>query len=258
MRIHASRGTFRRQSGLAKPALLLMSVFLFAAGAALAASYMLTSIFERKQEARQTSVRVAALDEISVDPEPWGLNWPHHYDGWKATAGDTFYGGSSAMPQSKLDKQPWLKRLYAGYAFSIDYREARGHAYMLYDQGVTERITQKPQAGACLHCHASINVLYRKVGLEAMGEAADDAALAQDFNMPAVIRGFRELSQRPYQEVMAMLYTMPNGTPSENEPVFPAPPPGGFTAEFAGRKLPEGHSFEGEVHPVTCIDCHEP
>ena len=72
-----------------------------------------------------------------------------------ATAGDKFYGGASAMPESKLEEQPWLKRLYAGYAFSIDYREARGHAYMLYDQGVTERVTKKPQAGACLHCHAS-------------------------------------------------------------------------------------------------------
>ena len=254
----ASRNQHRRQSGLARPVILLLLVFLMAAAAALAASYLLTSIFERKQEAREPSVRVAALDELSVDPAPWGLNWPHHYDGWKATAGDKFYGGSSAMPESKLEKQPWLRRLYAGYAFSIDYREARGHAYMLYDQGVTERVTQKPQAGACLHCHASISVLYRKVGLEAMGKTADKAALAEDFNMPAVIRGFRELSQRPYQEVLAMLYAVPDGTPGEDEPVFPTPPPGGFTAEFAGRKLPEGHSFEGEVHPVTCIDCHDP
>ena len=43
------------------------------------------------------------------------------------------------MPESKLEQQPWLRRLYAGYAFSIDYRELRGHAYMLFDQEVTER-----------------------------------------------------------------------------------------------------------------------
>jgi len=102
----ASRNQHRRQSGLARPVILLLLVFLMAAAAALAASYLLTSIFERKQEAREPSVRVAALDELSVDPAPWGLNWPHHYDGWKATAGDKFYGGSSAMPESKLEKQP--------------------------------------------------------------------------------------------------------------------------------------------------------
>lgn len=252
------RNSRRKQEGIARPIVLLATVFLLAAAAALTVSYLLTSVYERKQEARNPTVRVAALDEISVDPQPWGLNWPHHYDGWKATAGDKFYGGSSAMPASKLDAQPWLRRLYAGYAFSIDYREARGHAYMLYDQGVTERVTQKAQAGACLHCHGSTNVLYRKVGLEAMGLPADDVALASAFNMPAMVRGFKELSQRPYQEVQAMLYAMPDGTPSESEPVFPAPPPGGFTAEFAGKKLPEGHSIDGEIHPVTCIDCHNP
>lgn len=258
MNIHMTYTARRRQAGLAKPVLLLGAVFLVTAIAALVVSYLLTSVFERKQEARSPGVRVAKLDEISVDPQPWGLNWPHHYDGWKATAGDKFYGGSSAMPESKLDAQPWLRRLYAGYAFSIDYREARGHAYMLYDQGVTERVTQKPQAGACLHCHGSTNVLYRKVGLEAMGLPADDAALAEDFNMPAVIRGFQELSQRPYQEVLAMLYAVPDGTPDDSEPVFPTPPPGGFTEEFAGKKLPEGHALEGDAHPVTCIDCHNP
>src|SRR6056297_3501242 len=258
MNIHMTHTARRRQAGLAKPALLLGVVFLVSAAAALLVSYLLTSVFERKQEARNPDVRVAKLNEISVDPQPWGLNWPHHFDGYKATAGDKFYGGSSAMPESKLDAQPWLRRLYAGYAFSIDYREARGHAYMLYDQGVTERVTQKPQAGACLHCHGSTNVLYRKVGLEAMGLPADDAALAEDFNMPAVIRGFKELSQRPYQEVLAMLYTVPDGTPDDSEPVFPTPPPGGFTEEFAGKKLPEGHTLEGDAHPVTCIDCHNP
>src|SRR5690606_18783149 len=119
-----------------------------------------------------------------------------------------FYGGSSAMPQSKLESQPWLKRLYAGYAFSIDYREARGHAYMLYDQVVTERVNKRKQAGACIHCHGSATVLYRKVGLEKMGLPADHEALAADFNMEAVVAGFAELSTKPYHEVLSMLSQM--------------------------------------------------
>src|SRR5690606_32324448 len=114
---------------------------------------------------------------------------------------------------SKLEQSPWLKRLYAGYAFSIDYREARGHAYMLYDQVVTERVNKRSQAGACLHCHGSATVLYRKTGLEAMGLPHDDTTLAADFNMKAVIRGFEELSTKPYHEVLAMLTQMPDGTP---------------------------------------------
>ncbi|HSN53442.1 MAG TPA: ammonia-forming cytochrome c nitrite reductase subunit c552, partial [Candidatus Sulfomarinibacteraceae bacterium] len=123
---------------------LLLAVFAVAVAATLLVTFVLVTMFERKQEARTPFVRAVEVGEVSTDPAPWGANWPHQYDGWRSTAGDKFYGGSSALPQSKLETYPWLKRLYANYAFSIDYREARGHAYMLYDQGVTERVTQKP------------------------------------------------------------------------------------------------------------------
>ncbi len=239
-------------------AVLLAVVFLVAVAATAGVTYVLITMFAHKQDAKQPFVRVVEVSEISTDPEPWGKNWPRQFDGWKSTAGDEFYGGSSAMPESKLDTHPWLKRLYAGYAFSIDYREARGHAYMLYDQGVTERVTKKPQAGACLHCHASTTVLYRMVGLEAMGEEVTEEKLAADFNMPAVRRGFEELSTMPYAEVLDVLYATPDGTPGENEPVFPQAPTGGFTGEYAGEEVPEGHAMVGEAHPVTCIDCHSP
>ncbi|HET6425149.1 MAG TPA: ammonia-forming cytochrome c nitrite reductase subunit c552 [Planctomycetaceae bacterium] len=237
---------------------ILILAFLVTALATGLVTWVLITMFAHKQEARTPFVRVVEVNEISVDPEPWGQNWPHQFDGWKSTAGDKFYGGSSAMPQSKLERQPWLKRLYAGYAFSLDYREARGHAYMLFDQGVTERVTKKPQGGACLHCHGSMNVLYRKVGLEAMGLSATDEILAKDFNMEAVQRGFQELSRKPYQEVMTLLRSMPDGTPDENTPVFPEPPAGGFTGEIAGQAVPADHPAMGEAHPVTCIDCHDP
>ncbi len=248
-------GSDSRRPGLV---VLLALVFVGAVVGTLGVTWVLMSMFEHKQEARQAFLRVADVNEISTDPEPWGRNWPHQFDGWKATAGDKFYGGANAMPQSKLDSQPWLKRLYAGYAFSIDYREARGHAYMLYDQGVTERVTKKPQAGACIHCHASNTVMYRKMGLEAMGLPAGDEVLAAEFNMPAVIRGFREVSQRPYSEVLALVAAAPDGTPSENEPVVPQAPIGGFTGEFAGQDVPADHGIVGEAHPVSCIDCHDP
>ncbi len=237
---------------------LFLAVFAVAVVATLLVTFVLVTMFERKQEARTPFVRAVEVGEVSTDPAPWGANWPHQYDGWRSTAGDKFYGGSSALPQSKLETSPWLKRLYANYAFSIDYREARGHAYMLYDQGVTERVTQKPQAGACLHCHASTSVLYRKVGLEAMGEPADDAALAAGFNMPAVIRGFEELSTRPYFEVMQLLRSVPDGTPDLEDGAFPLPPVGGFTGEIAGQPVDQTQIAHGAAHPVSCIDCHDP
>jgi nitrite reductase (cytochrome c-552) len=129
---------------------------------------------------------------------------------------------------------------------------------MLYDQGVTERVTKKAQAGACLHCHASTTVLYRKVGLEAMGLPVDDASLRADFNMPAVIRGFSELSTQPYAEVLRQLRNVPDGTPDDSSTVFPMAPTGGFTGEVAGEPVDEDYLGGGAAHPVSCIDCHDP
>lgn len=236
----------------------LMLLFAAAAVGTAAVTYVLVQMFTRKEEARTTFVKLVDVTEVSTDPRPWGINFPHHYEDYLATAGDRFYGGSSAMPESKLDKHPWLRRLYAGYAFSLDYRDARGHAYMLYDQGVTERVTEKPQAGACLHCHGSVNVLYRKAGLEALGRPADEAALAAAFDTEAVVRGFQELSRKPYAEVFALLQAVPDGTRDGQEGPFPQPPLGGFEGRLAGHPVPETEGTVGDAHPVSCVDCHDP
>jgi nitrite reductase (cytochrome c-552) len=243
----------RARAGFARPFLLGLVAGVTALLTVIVV-YVLVTMFEHKTDARSPYLRVVELDETSVDASLWGQNWPHHYDQYLQTAGDEFYGGSSAMPASKLDEDPWLRRLYAGYAFSIDYREARGHAYMLYDQVVTERVNQRQQAGACLHCHASTTVLYRKAGLEAMGLPSDDEALAAEFNQEAVIRGFKEVSREPYHKILAMLAELPDGTPDPADKPFESPPVGGF----GSAEIPEGHIPLDNVHPVSCIDCHAP
>lgn len=237
---------------------------------------LLISIFEHKQEGRTPFVRLVEVNETSTDPVPWGVNWPSQFDSYRRTVDDveTEYGGSSAMPASKLDEHPWLKRLYAGYAFSIDYREARGHAYMLYDQEVTDRVTQRPQGGACLHCHASIIPTYRRLGLEAQGKKADAGTLAGDFNWPAVMEGFKLASAMEYSAAHNELLKTPDGTQGESNPLFPggktpntpANPPAAEEGdgkkaadekdESAAAQVDEHHL--GDAHPVACIDCHDP
>jgi nitrite reductase (cytochrome c-552) len=233
---------------------------------------LLISIFEHKQEGRTPFVRLVEVSETSTDPVPWGVNWPSQFDSYRRTVDDveTEYGGSSAMPASKLDEHPWLKRLYAGYAFSIDYREARGHAYMLYDQEVTDRVTQRPQSGACLHCHASIIPTYRRLGLEAQGKKVDPETLAKDFNLPAVMEGFKVASAMDYATAHGELLKTPDGTTGKDESLFP----GGQTPETPDKPQKdanheeesramaggagEGAHMLGDAHPVACIDCHDP
>jgi hypothetical protein len=48
---------------------------------------LLWTIFEHKREARTPFVRVAAIDETTTDPAPWGLNWPHHFYEYKLSEG---------------------------------------------------------------------------------------------------------------------------------------------------------------------------
>ena len=141
---------------------------LVVAAAAAAAAALLTNIFQKKVEQRNPYVRVVEVGEDDTDPAKWGRNWPLQYDGYQRTAILTKtrfggHGGSESMPEEKIARDPWLKRMFLGYAFSIDYRDRRGHAYMLADQEATQRLT-KPQTGSCLHCHASIMPLYRKLG----------------------------------------------------------------------------------------------
>lgn len=250
---HASRSTTQPRRTF-----LLSTLMVVAALVALGLTALLVTIFERRSEARQPFVRLAEVDEVSTDPRLWGVNWPHQFDSYQRTVDvtQTRFGGSSAMPESKLEEIPWLRRLYAGYAFSIDYRERRGHAYMLYDQEVTERVTKRTQSGACLHCHASVVPTYRRLGLEAEGLVADGAALAADFNWPAVERGFELASKMTYFEAHAELLATPDGGTGAGDTLFPGgretPSPQGEAPSDAA------HGATGRAHPVSCIDCHDP
>jgi nitrite reductase (cytochrome c-552) len=148
------------KSSITKYILLTASV----AVATFLVTMLLVNIETRKQEGRQTYLELVRLNEDIVEPAEWGKNFPRQFDGYKRTVDTerTRYGGSEAF--QRLDADPRLRRIFAGYAFGIDYREERGHAYSLKDQDETERTKQRPQPGSCLHCHASALPAWRKLG----------------------------------------------------------------------------------------------
>ena len=157
---------------------MLALVVALAALATVAIAALLVNIFERKQEARNPFYRVVELNDTIDDPAIWGKDFPMQYDLYLRTVDmqRTKYGGSEAMPhsptqadprsvvaRSKLEQDPRLKTIWAGYSFSADYRERRGDAYMLDDQTFTERQKFAPPA-MCINCHASIVTTYLKLG----------------------------------------------------------------------------------------------
>jgi len=185
-----------------KKKLTTAAALVVATFAAWGAVSLLVNIFEKKQEARNPFYRVVELTEDTHDPAIWGKNFPLQYDGYLRTVDQvrTRFGGSEAeqrtptasdprsiVAQSRLEEDPRLKSMWAGYAFSIDFREERGHAHMLEDQTFTARQAAAQQPGACLNCHASI------VGLQrALGEG--DA-----------VKGFDKMNAMPYAEARKLV-----------------------------------------------------
>jgi nitrite reductase (cytochrome c-552) len=178
-----------------RPWLPVLLGFATVAGLTVLLLALLTNIFERKQEARQPFVRVVEVTEETADPKVWGQNWPAQYDSYLRTSlpTTTKYGGrglgasDDGPAAQKLDRDPWLRRIFAGYAFAIDYRDRRGHSYALFDQEQTRRVTERQQPGACLQCHASVVGLYRFAG---KGDAQ---------------RGFEMVSGMPYPEARGLV-----------------------------------------------------
>ena len=163
---------------------------------------LLVNIIQRQQEGLNPFYRVVDLTDDTVDPAVWGSNFPLQYDGYKRTVDQerTRYGGSEAqartptradprsvVAQSRLEEDPRLKTMWAGYGFARDFREERGHAYMLDDQTFTERQQAANQPGTCLHCHASVYNPYKTLG------GGD------------LIKGFEAMNRLPYAEARKLV-----------------------------------------------------
>jgi nitrite reductase (cytochrome c-552) len=176
---------------------VIVALTLVSALAAGAITALLVNIMERKQEAKNPFFRVVELNDETEDAAPWGKNFPLQYDAYLRTVDQqrTRYGGSEALPrrpteadprsvvsQERIEEDPRLKTMWAGYAFSVDFRKKRGHAYMLEDQTYTQRVQQFQQPGTCIHCHASVYVPYKRAG------GGD------------LIKGFEHFNRMPYAE----------------------------------------------------------
>ncbi len=172
-------------------------IFIILATLTFALLLLLQNISQRKEEANQIVFAVTNIDENTIDPAEWGKNFPRQYDTYKRTVDTvrTKHGGSEAF--QKLDADPRWRELFNGYAFGVDYREERGHAFMLADQDMTERVKNFKQPGACLHCHAAVIPAYREKGKEA--GIPDSDTLGQ------IMKGFETVCAMPYADARSLV-----------------------------------------------------
>lgn len=136
--------------------ILLVIAFLVGMGIMAGLAALLVNIQQRKAEGLEYPLRVVPIAANELDPAVWGQNFPRQYDSFLRTQDDTLetpYGGS--VPYSKLERYPAMIRIWAGYAFSKDHNEERGHFYTTIDQKNTLRVQLVKQPGACINCHAA-------------------------------------------------------------------------------------------------------
>jgi nitrite reductase (cytochrome c-552) len=195
---------------------------------------LLLNIQTRRDEALQYPLQVIEISETELDPAVWGQNFPREYDSWLKTRDDTVptaYGGS--QPFDKLERYPVLKRLWAGYAFSIDYNEERGHYYALIDQKETKRQDAVAQPGACANCHA--------------GEAPQ--LIAQ--------LGWEAFNRTPYKEISPTLHYGSTcadcHTPGTMELRITRP---AFVNAMSQRGVDLSTASRQEMRTYVCAQCH--
>ena len=130
-----------------------------------------SSIIERRSETAAKMQVVQNLKEWEPRNEIWGENYPREYESYMKMLDTNFrsmYGGSAMIDY--LRNYPELIVLWAGYAFSQEYNQARGHAYAIYDiRNIlrTGGLEKSTQPATCWTCKSTdVPRLMHEMGIE--------------------------------------------------------------------------------------------
>ncbi len=126
-----------------------------------------SSILERRWEHQRPALVLRPLAEWEPDNAKWGENYPHEYESYLRTRDDTtttLYGGG--VPRDYLEDDPRQVILFAGYPFSEEYKQARGHHHAVADVTGTKRTASPATVGTCMTCKSTdVPRLMAKLGV---------------------------------------------------------------------------------------------
>jgi nitrite reductase (cytochrome c-552) len=137
------------------------AIFLGVAVAVVALALIAASVtFRRAEVASIYNNKKVDIEGIEARSRIWGENYPREYETWKRTAEMDFkskhLGNAIDDP---LAQRPDIPILWAGYAFSRDYKAPRGHYYTIEDMAATLRVaapgiddTKDIQPATCWSC----------------------------------------------------------------------------------------------------------
>ena len=118
-----------------------------------------TALWSGCTQKKVAPMQAAEIADGAIDPADWGKLYPIEYKLWKQTGEPTPAGKSRYKKgydvgeerRDKLDEYPFLALLYNGWGFGSEYREPRGHYFMVQDQLEVDPGRIKA-GGSCLTC----------------------------------------------------------------------------------------------------------
>ena len=118
-----------------------------------------SSITNRRAEKEYVYKPMVELKQGEPRNSEWGKNFPREYQSYIQTLDTTYrskHNGNAVIDMLEVD--PRMVVLWAGYAFSKDYKQGRGHYYAIEDITNTLRTgspsagNPSPQANTCWSC----------------------------------------------------------------------------------------------------------
>ncbi len=226
-----------------------------------------SSIVERRMEAVYVSKPLTDIRLYEPRNEVWGENFPRQFQSYYGTADTTFrskYGGNAMIDM--LEEEPELVVLWAGYGFSRDYKQGRGHYYAVTDvyntlrTGGPKHANDGPQPSTCWTCKSPdvprimeqegvaefYTGAWARLGPEIVNpigcaDCHDEKTMNLRISRPALVEAFerqgKDITKASYQEMRSLVcaqchveyYFNKNIVEGANYLTFPWD--NGFTAE---------------------------
>ena len=228
-----------------------------------------SSIINRKNEAKYKYVPQVDIGENEPRNEVWGKNYPQEYQSYLQTSDTTFssYQGGGAM-RDVLEEDPRLVVLWAGYGFSKDYSQGRGHYYAIEDihntlrTGAPKGEGDGPMPSTCWPCKSpDVPRLMNEIGVTEFysgkwadkghevvnpigcADCHDSKTMKLQITRPALVEAFesmgKDITKATHQEMRSLVcaqchveyYFNKNLPGKEGVPYLVFPWKNGFSAE---------------------------
>ena len=198
-------------------------------------SVLANSIISRKAESQFAYRPQVNINENEPRNEIWGENFPRQYQSYMLTRDTSFtsYLNGSKL-RDALEENPELVVLWAGYGFSKDYNQPRGHSYAIEDLHNTLRTRGPtgpgtgPMPNTCWSCKSpDVPRLMNEIGIKEFyaGKWADKGSevvnavgcadchnpktMSLQISRPALIEAFqrmgKNIDQATHQEMRSLV-----------------------------------------------------